>query len=54
MKKLMKPSEHRVTKLRIHRETLRQLERSELQQADGGFSSPSICMDTTVHCCVTL
>jgi hypothetical protein len=50
----MKQNVHKVAKLKIHKETLRQLEKSELQQADGGISGPSICTGTTAYCCVTL
>ena len=39
--------------LRIHRETLRQLDARDLRMASAAISGPSICPQTTNACCVT-
>ena len=53
MKKQQTQSEM-VGKLRLNRETLRQLQSSELQRVDGAIGGTSIDTQTTNHCCVTL
>ena len=54
MKKQPTQSETMVSKLRLNRETLRQLQSSELQRVDGAIGGTSIDTQTTGHCCVTL
>ena len=40
-------------KIKLTKETLRQLQSSELQEAGGGITGTSICTATTRQCCVT-
>lgn len=51
---MKKQNEKSVSKLKLHKETLRQLELNELERVGGGITSPSLCMATTDQCCVTL
>lgn len=53
MKKTSSPKHTLAQPLRIHRETLRQLDARDLQMAAAAFSGTSICTETTNYCCVT-
>jgi hypothetical protein len=53
MKKLSR-DERNPLKLKLHRETLRQLETFELERANGGVSVPTSCEAGTIDCCRAL
>jgi hypothetical protein len=52
MKKLIH-GERKTLKLSLHRETLRQLESTELERAGGGVSAPTMCEAGSIDCCRT-
>jgi hypothetical protein len=53
-KQQTRQGETKVSRLKLSRETLRQLNQAQLQNAGGGISGTSICTETTHQCCVTL